>query len=405
MATSTTSYDPLDAAVQADPYPHYAALRREAPVHHVVSLDAYAVSRHADVRRVLHDHETFSSEAMAALVARPVSIGDDFETVDDVPREAISIVGLDGDDHARLRRIVNRGFTPAHIARLEERMHVIASGFVDELSANGVSELQSGFAAPFPTVVIAELLGVDSDRRADFRRWAEHAVLAVFEPTTEAQRADVAASGAQMGDWLDEVIAERAGRSGDDLVSLLLRAELDGGALTREELRVFVFTLLVAGSVTTAYLIGNAVTELAGHPELVTRARRDRQLVTALIEESLRFDAPVQIAFRTATRDVEIAGSTIPRGATVLGLLGSANRDETVFAEPDRFDVGRATGEHLSFGHGVHFCLGAALARLEARVAIDELLRRATRIELAELPERAPSIVFRGPATLPVRFA
>jgi cytochrome P450 len=404
MNPSTFVFDPLSSEVQADPYPVYAELRRRAPVHHVETLDAYAVSRYDDVRRVLHDAETFSSEAMAELVRRPVAIGNEAGTFDGPPQQAISIIGLDGEHHARLRKIVNRGFTPARIARYEGEVRRIAGALADMLVASEAGDLQNHYAIPLPTIVIAALLGVDSQRREEFRRWSEDMVLAVFEPTGPEQQARIAASGEQMGAWLDDVIAAHTRSEDDDLISVLLRAELEGGALSHEEFEVFVFTLLVAGSITTAYLIGSAVAWLIAEDEVGTAVRRDPRLVGALVEETLRIDAPVQAMFRTATRDVEIAGVRIPRGATVMALIGSANRDERCFTNPDHFDLARGVGEHLSFGHGVHHCLGAALARLEARVAIEVLLERTAAISAAGPIERVRSVVFRGPTRLPVRL-
>lgn len=407
MTTNTVAYDPLDPAVQEDPYPTYARLRRVAPVYHVESLDAYAVSRHADVRRVMQDHRTFSSEAMAALVSRPVeysiaALPEDEQPAAENMDDDISIVGTDGETHTRLRTIVNRGFTPRRMAEQERDARSIARSFIEPLVAEGGGDLQSAFAVPFPTAVIASLLGVDAERRDDFRRWSEHMVLAVFEPTTPQQQAAVAASGQEMGDWLDQVVAERAATDGDDLISVLLRAEMDGGALTAGEMRVFVFTLLIAGSITTAYLIGNAVVALTEDPALLDRARAHPEDIARMVEEALRYDAPVQMMFRTATTDVEVAGFMIPAGATVLPLMGSANRDEGVFPDPDRFDPDRATGEHLGFGHGVHFCLGAALARLEARVAIEELLGAAPHLERTGAVTPMTSLVFRGPTAVPL---
>jgi cytochrome P450 len=400
--TSHTSlaYDPLAEAVQRDPYPFYAALRADAPVAYVESLQAYAVSRHADVRRVMHDHETFSSEAMAALVSRPGEYA--AESRSDASVLPVSIVGADGDAHTRLRSIVNRAFTPKRIGVIEDDIRRVARDLVDALVAGESGDVQSGLAVPLPTIVIATMLGIPPERRDDFRRWSEDMVRAVFEPLDVADQVRVSQSGDEMGDFLDEVIATRSHGSGDDMISLLLRAEAGQSALTRDEMKVFVFTLLVAGSITTAYLIGTTAQLLAGDPELLTRARDGA--ISALVEETLRFDTPVQLMFRTATTAVEIASTTIPRGATVLALLGSANRDATVFAEPDRFDPDRDATEHLSFGHGVHFCLGAALARLEARVALEELVARAPRFSRAGEVERVSSIVFRGPTRLPVTF-
>jgi cytochrome P450 len=398
-------YDPLSVEVQADPYPTYAALRHAAPVYYVESLDAYAVSRHADVRQVMRDHGTFSSEAMAELLTRPVAYADGAEHVDDGGASDRSLIGTDGATHQRLRTIVNRGFTPRRVAALEAEVREIAGAFARSLVASGAGDLQSEFAVPFPTTVIAALLGVGPDRRDEFRRWSEHMVLAVFEPTTPQQQADIARNSEEMGFWLDEVVAARQAFAGDDLISVLLRAELEGGALTHEELRGFVFTLLVAGSITTAYLIGSAVLTLARDAELERRARREPAVIAQVVEETLRHEAPVQMMFRTATEPVELSGSAIPQGATVLALLGSANRDEQVFPDPDRFDPDRDTSEHVAFGHGVHFCLGAALARIEARIAIDELLAAAPRLELAGDVERVESLVFRGPTRVPLRFA
>jgi cytochrome P450 len=258
---------------------------------------------------------------------------------------------------------------------------------------------------PLPTVVIAELLGVDPERRGDFRRWSEHMVVAVFEQPDAHKRQEIVASAEEMMAWLDDVIAERSGRAAPDLISVLLRAELDGGALSHDELRTFVVTLLVAGSITTAYLIGNAALAILEHPDAYEQVRADPTLVGGLVEEALRYDAPTQMMLRTATQETEIAGTVIPRGATVAPLLGSANRDDAVFGAPDRFVLTRNPTEHLTFGHGTHFCLGAALARLEARIAFDELFARAPRIEPAGDVGRTTSLVFRGPTSLPVRLA
>jgi cytochrome P450 len=391
-------YDPLAPDVQRDPYPYYAALRADAPVYFVESLQAYAVSRHADVRRVMHDHSTFSSEAMAALVSRPAEYASEF-IEDEIDPFPVSIVGADGDVHTRLRLIVNRAFTPRRIARIEEFVRAVARRFADEFMAAGRHDLQAGLAVPLPTIVIAELLGVDPDQRDDFRRWSEHMVRAVFEPLDADEQLEVAQAGEEMTTWLNSQIDARAGRAGDDLLSVLLRAEAEGGALTPEELSVFVVTLLVAGSITTAYLIGSAVRLALEVPARLDQLRADS---ANFVEETLRYEGPTQLMFRTATDDVALCGTTIPRGATVLALLGSANRDEQVFDRADIFDPRRDASEHLAFGHGVHFCLGAALARLEARVALEELVARVPRLELAGDVEMVQSIVFRGPTRLPL---
>jgi cytochrome P450 len=208
-----------------------------------------------------------------------------------------------------------------------------------------------------------------------------------------------------MGEHFEGVIAERRLRPGGDLVSELLRAEAEHGALSGPEVQSWIFTLLVAGSITTTHLLANALLALLVHPAELAAVQADLSLVPGLVEEALRFDAPVQMLFRTATEDVELAGSKIPKGAVVAPLFGSANRDERVFAEPDRFDPRRRSREHVAFGHGVHFCLGAALARMEARAAFEVWLPRLREAALAETPvPRLHSLVFRGPARLPISY-
>jgi cytochrome P450 len=343
---------------------------------------------------------------MAMLVSRPTqyAAGVDGITTEELDQLAVSIVGCDGATHTRLRLIVNRGFTPKRIGCIEDRVREIARGFVSDLVNDGAGDLQAGLAVPLPTIAIAELLGVAPEQRDDFRRWSQYLVRAVFEPLNAAEQAEVAQGTVDMAEWLEGVIAARSGTGADDLISVLLQAEAEGGALTPDELRVFIITLLVAGSITTAYLIGTATHMLSADPALVAWVREDLSRVAAVVEETLRYDAPVQMMFRTATEDTDFAGTIIPAGATVAALLGAANRDERVFPEPDRFDPQRDPTEHLAFGHGVHFCLGAALARLEARVALEELLTSAATIEPAGTPEYVSSIVFRGPTRLPLRY-
>jgi len=400
------AYEPLADDVQANPYPFYAALREQAPAYWLESLQSFVVSRYDDVRRVMHDHNAFSSEAMGALVSRPVEYADAADALDAYDRSDFpnSIVGLDGAAHARLRSIVNRGFTPKRMGVLEAEMRRTARSFADPLVAAGAGDLQSGLSVPFPTTVIAQLLGVPPERRDDFRRWSEWMVRGVFEPLDAHQQTEVANAGREMGEYLAAVIDERGDGRGDDLLSVLLDAEPEGGALTPPELEVFVFTLLIAGSITTAYLIGRATQLLAADPVLLAWTRADRGRVPRVVEETLRYDTPVQLMFRTATADVVLAGTTIPNRSTVVALLGSANRDPAIFNHPDHFDPMRESTEHLSFGHGVHFCLGAALARLEARVALEELLAQTTVLEPDGDAARVASIVFRGPTRLPLLF-
>jgi cytochrome P450 len=258
---------------------------------------------------------------------------------------------------------------------------------------------------PFPVTVIAELLGVDAERRADFKRWSDAAMKGVFEEVGEEEGRRVGELLRQMADYFDRVIEERRRDPGGDLISELVRAEEERAVLTATEVKTFVFTLLVAGSVTTTYLLANALRALLAHPDELARVQAQPALIPSLVEEALRYDTPATMLFRTATRDVELGGAAISKGAVVAPLFGSANRDEAVFPDPDRFDVARDPRDHLAFGQGIHFCLGAALARLEARSAFEVLLPGLRKPVLdQESLTWLPSLVFRGPTRLRLRF-
>jgi cytochrome P450 len=407
--TAASGYDPLNPQFLADPYPTYARLRERAPVCRLPDHGLWVVSRYRDALAVLRQPRLFSSAAMAAAVTRPREFAPADPTgVDDAAWDAgegVSIVGTDGERHARLRSVVNRGFTPGRIAALAPRVRRIARALAEPLLAAGECEFVRELAIPLPVAVIAELLDIDLDRRDDFKRWSDAAVQGVFEPLDDIQKREVAERLAEMGAYFDVVIEERRRRPGDDLVSALVRAEEEHGALTALEVRVFVFTLLVAGVVTTTHLLANAMRALAAHPSELAKVSATPALVPSLVEETLRWDAPVQMLLRTASEEVTLSGVTLPRGASVGVLFGAANRDGSFFPEPDRFDVARAPKDHLAFGHGVHYCLGAALARLEARAAFQALLRRMRELELVGEPApNVRSLVFRGPARLALRF-
>ena len=401
--TDYRDYDPFDPAVTTDPYPYYAALRRQSPVHHVAQYDLWAVSRHHDVMTVLHDAATFTNQAMAEVVVRPGDYERAGDVNDDEPT-AVSIIGTDGDEHARLRRIVSRGFTPKRIADLEPSIRRITRGLIDDFIDRGRCELIADLAAPMPVAVIAELLGVDADRHDDFRRWSEAMILAVFEPTTPEQAAHISSCLDEMGAWMAEASEQRMRQPADDLISVLVRAEADE-ALSHNEMQTFAFTLMVAASVTTTHLLGNAMLALVENPSVLGAVVVDHDVIPSVLEESLRYDSPAQTMLRSAARDVVLSETTIPAGATVVALLGSANRDGTVFRDPDQFDPRRDAREHLAFGHGAHFCLGASLARLEARIALEELFARMRDpVVVAETP-RVHSFIFRGPQRLDLEFA
>jgi len=398
---TTPDYDPLDPEVLEDPYPFYAELRAGAPVYRVPAHGFWVVSRYQDVVGVLRRPQLFSSAAMAAAVVRPSEFTPDDDTQPAAdPEEDVAIVGADGPRHARLRDVVNRGFTPSRIRALAPRVEAIAQQLAEPLLAAGECDLVADFAVPLPVLVIAELLGIDAERRDDFKRWSDAAMSGVFDPLEMVEAERVGAALEEMKTYIATVIDARRRQPGPDLISTLVRAEDDQGVLTPAEVRNFVFTLLVAGSVTTTHLISNLALALLQRPDQLARVAADPALAGSAVEEALRHNSPVQMLWRTPTEDVEVAGTRIPQGATVAPLFGSANRDETVFAEPDRFDVERRPKEHLAFGQGVHFCLGAALARLEARIALESLLLRGSLVLAEGCLEWPASLIFRGPRRL-----
>ena len=389
-------YDPLDPDVTENPYPYYAFLRREAPVFRTAQGFA-AISRYDDVLRILRDPVRFSSSAMADLINGLKAMSHEDEL-----GGGETLLGSDPPVHTRLRKIVNRAFVPRRIEALETRIRAIAADLVHDIPSGAECDLMSALAVPLPVMVIAEILGIDPARRNDFKRWSEEQVAATAGPPSPELRASLARSGAERTAYLDEVIEERRRNPRDDLVSALLQAERDEDVMTDNEVGNFIVLLLIAGNETTTNLIGNAVLALLKHPEALQAVRQDPSLVPALVEETLRFDSPVQLMLRHATEDVELSGGKVRQGELVAMLLGSANRDEQQFPEPERFDLHRAERAHLAFGFGTHFCLGALLARLEATAALDVLLNRFHDFELSRV-QRVPSLLMRGVKSLRLR--
>lgn len=417
-------YEPFSPEVRDDPYPFYRRLRDHAPVHHAPDADAYCVSRYDDVFRVLKDAETFSSRAMFTMLmgrgreTRPALSWKVLRFVATVLWKtrmtpagfatSRSLIADDGVPHAELRNIVNRGFTPREIASWEPRIHELAEACVARLREGEPFDLIRDLAIPLPVTIIAELLGVEPERQADFKRWSDEIIHFM---TTNEGRADpfalpMARTFSELVAYLKQITHERRRAPKDDLVSTIVAQQAGEAALDDYDVVNFVMLLLVAGNETTTNLIGNAVNALLDHPAELEKLARQPELVGPAIEEALRFDSPVQLIFRTATRDVEMHGVTIPKGATVVPLLGSANRDERQFPEPDRFDVERRPRSHLAFGFGHHFCLGSSLARLEARGALEVLVPElaGVRREAGAL-ERLDSFLVRGPRRMGLRRA
>jgi cytochrome P450 len=389
--TASIRYDPFAPDVRENPYPYYAELRRQAPVYHVESAGLWTVARYDDVLTVLKDHQSFSSAPMNFEAVR----GNFFEG------NAATIIGSDPPIHTRLRNLVNRGFTPRRIAALEPRIRAITEGLLAQIPHRRQFDLIAHFAIPLPVTVIAEMLGVEPDRHADFKQWSDSVVTLISGAPTEEQRTLLYARLSAFRDYFLAVVDGRRAHPRDDLISVLVRAHETEHTLTAEEVIAFAALLLVAGNETTTNLIGNAVLALLDHPEELAKVRANPALVPNLVEEVLRYDAPVQGLFRVATRDVTVADTAISAGALVMPLFASANRDERQFPEPDRFYVTREAEGHIAFGFGIHYCLGAALARLEARIALEALLFRFPHLGREQgRVERIESMFLRGPKRL-----
>jgi cytochrome P450 len=417
----TPDYDPCRPEWREDPYHAYRELRDGAPVYFAPHTRAYCVSRYDDVLFVLRNPELFSSRAMFTFLMNQGREGrpplswkmcaharfvwrvrlNPFEFT-----TARNLIAEDGESHTAMRAIVNRGFTPRRIGAWEARAQELVAGAMAKLRSGGSFDLVEDLAIPLPVSLIAEMLGVAPARQRDFKRWSDNMIYAIAGPGRgnpfEKRNVDTII---ELLSYLRGVAEARRRSPADDLVSLIVSEQEGETALSIREVIQFVMLLLVAGNETTTNLIGNAVTALLDHPSELARLANDPSLVPAAVEEALRYDSPVQVVFRTATQDVELAGTRIPKGAYVAPLLGSANRDERRFPDPDRFDIARNPQGHVAFGFGKHFCLGASLARLETRVALVALAPELLRLERQGPREVVDSFLVRGPRRLELRRA
>jgi cytochrome P450 len=389
-------FEPFDPTVRREPFALYARARREHPVYAHPGLPIHSVFRHEDVLAVLKDPATWSN-------VFPPPPGMDPQ---DLPPP--SMLSSDPPDHTRLRGLVSQAFTPRAVRRLEPRIEAIAHELLEQALRQRTVDLVEAFATPLPVIVIAEMLGVPSADRVRFKGWSDVLVESLgsgfFAPLPPEQVARFRRARAELEAYLEPLVAARRAEPREDLLSGLVAAELEGSRLSFAEMIQTVILLLVAGNETTTTLIGNAVLELMARPEVAAEVRAETALVPGLVEEVLRYSSPVQMDPRFSTREVELRGVRIPKGQFALCWIGSANRDEAVFPEPERFDLRREGGRHVAFGFGIHYCLGANLARLEAQVALRTLLARTrgfTRLDSEPLPLH-PSIVFRAVTRLPL---
>ncbi|HUE72302.1 MAG TPA: cytochrome P450 [Pirellulaceae bacterium] len=384
--------NPFSDELRRDPYPMYQQMRTHSPMLHLPPpFDVWMVFDYDGVKRVLSDHEAFSSAVPAPK---------NWFLFHDPPR------------HTKLRGLISRAFTPRVVANLEPRIRALSRELLDRHVPRGQMDLATDYATPLPMMVISEMIGIPPADWLRFKRWSDMVLrlsytMGGIDPA-EAQAAmnDFESVTVEMDEYVGEMIRERSARPANDLMTGLVQAEVDGERLTQYEILGFFQLLVVGGQETTANLISNAVLCLLENPRQLALLRERMELLPSAIEEVLRYRSPLPWLMRTPRSPVELSGQTIPPGELVLPMIGSANRDERHFPAADQFDITRDPNPHIAFGHGVHFCLGATLARLEARIALTDLLARMDQIELASdapwPPRRALNV--HGPASLPIRL-
>lgn len=397
-------YRPFSRRVQADPYPYYRELRDHAPVHQLPEENLWMLSRYDDVVAALRDPSTFSSErGMSDMLFGPNGISG--QDVPDFMADLIGrrlLIAADPPDHSTLRRLTGKVFTPKAVAQMESRIRALTDEMVSDLiNAGRDGDLVAQFAYPLRVVVIAEMLGIPAHMRAEFKRWSDSLVGAL---SGSLDMATFEVDGVEMFTFFSEIVRTRADAPGDDLISLLVTRGRDHDeTLGPVEITLFCILLLIAGNETTTNLISNGIQALWDYPDQAAQLAADPGLIPAAIEETLRYDSPVQALFRGTTREAELpSGGHIPDGARVMVCFGSANRDERHYPDAGAFRIDRNPGDHLAFGSGIHFCLGAPLARLEGRIVYESIRDRLRTLESTTAPRRVDSFILRGFASLPV---
>ncbi|MDF1693132.1 MAG: cytochrome P450 [Zhongshania sp.] len=396
MSSPYANYDPTKAIVQADPYPYYAYLREHEPVKYIPEMNAYAVSRHSDVQAVLRNHEQFSSGPLIQL-----AFGD-FNPAPDSPY----LLASDPPDHTRLRNLVNKAFSKRMLDSKRTEIVAIVKQLLDEASENEEFDVIEEFSSPLPVHIIGQIMGIETEMRADFRRWSNNVTAGGNAAAlTDAQRAEMRQDTEDFRDYFLKRIAEVRKKPEANLISDLVQAEEAGDKLTADEVLAMCVLLLIAGNETTTSLISNAIICLRDFPEQEKIARADRSLVPNMTEEVLRYLSPIQFLFRQSISETQVAGVTIPKDATVLAMYASANRDESVFKNADQLDVRRENlRQHTAFGWGIHMCVGRALGLLEGELALNHMFDRFKTIEITqEKIEWCDAFYLRGPKNLKIR--
>jgi cytochrome P450 len=389
-----------DPAVAADPYPAYRVLRGTSPVH-LGATGHWVLSRHADIDVVLRSSRVGKS-VEAFMAAQQVA---DWRSHSSFTRMVDHLIWLNPPRHTRLRRLLASVLTPRAVAAYRSQIEQRVAELLDPLAGGAEIDLLDELAFPLPVAVIGTLLGVPRADWPIFRRLVREVTLCVEPSPTDEQLAIADGAADELNAYFDALVAVRRADPRDDVISMLAAAEVDGERLTPRELNSLVQFLFGAGFETTTNLIGNGVLALLRQPEQMDLLRADPGLVPGAVEELLRFDSSVQLTMRTATEDLDVAGHVVPAGASMILLLGAANRDPQRYADAERVDVTRTGVRPISFSGGIHFCLGAALARLEGAIAFDALLRRFRTIELLdEAPRWKTSLTLHGLEQLPVRL-
>jgi cytochrome P450 len=359
-------FNPWDENFRANPYPHYKAILAGPPRILDMGFRFALAARYADARAILMDHATFSS-------VQPTGMG--FDEQRQVFGDAPTMLGSDPPTQTRLRRLVSRDFTPRRIRELEPRIREIANALLDKVAAKNEFDVMSDLANPLPVMVISELLGVPPAEYLQFKRWSDKVIESDNTLPGMPIPDEIKNAFGELKDYFTRTIARRRKDPGIDLVSALV-AHQEAEALSADELLQFVVLLLLAGNETTTNLIGNGMLALGSNPDAMAALRSKPELLRSAIEEMLRYDGPVQSTFRTATRDTVVGGTPIAAGMGVFVIIAAANRDLAQFKDPERFDITREPNDHLAFGEGIHFCIGAPLARMEGSIAIASALAR-----------------------------
>ncbi|HYV11493.1 MAG TPA: cytochrome P450 [Pyrinomonadaceae bacterium] len=397
----------FDSDFITNPYRAYSYLRAAAPVYWMDKFrtGAWLVTRYADVLTGLHDARLSSQRSHNLTAALPSATQSEFATFNRIFSKWMLF--LDPPEHSRIRKLLNKEFTPNMIQRLRPRIQQVVDSLLDDVAGKSEIEFMTEFANPLPVRVIAEMLGIPAEDQRDFQIWSDDLASFFGNATSTVDTARRAQNSlVSLTEYFRAMLPERRAHKGDDLVSLLLRVEEEGEMLTGEELLAQCTLLLVAGHETTRNLLGNGLLALLQHSDQFAKLKEDPALINSAVREFARFDSPVQFSGRAATEDFTWHDQEIRKGQTVILLLASANHDPEKFSEPEKLDISRDEGMPLSFGHGTHFCIGASLAYAEAEIAFSTLLDRASGLRLLDdVPAWRPNLSFRGLSRLPLSLS